>query len=153
MKKTFSFISVKNFLLLSLIIALDFYSKKWIIHNYCLLETTYITYCFNILRTHNYGSAFGFLSEYHFSQNWFIFFTIFIVLLLSIQFFYFLKRKEEFYYTLYLFIVAGSIGNLLDRINYGYVIDFVDLHLFDWHTCTFNVADVSIFIGSTFLFM
>ncbi|CAL4042471.1 Lipoprotein signal peptidase [Buchnera aphidicola (Anoecia corni)] len=153
MKKIFSFISLKNFILLSIIVSLDFFSKQWIINNCSLLETTYITYYFNILRIHNYGSAFGFLSKYHLSQNWFIFFTIFIVLLVSIQFFCFFKRKEEFYSTLYLFIVGGSIGNLLDRINYGYVIDFIDLHLFDWHTCTFNIADVSIFIGSTFLFM
>jgi len=153
MTKKFSFVSLKNFLLLCLIVALDFFSKKWIISNYRLLETKYITYNLNILRIHNYGSAFGFLSGSRFSQNWFILFTVFIVLLLSIQFFYFFKRKEDFHYTLYFFIIAGSIGNLLDRINYGYVIDFIDLHLFSWHTCTFNVADISIFIGSTFLFM
>jgi signal peptidase II len=57
------------------------------------------------------------------------------------------KKKDKNKILSYSLILAGAIGNLIDRVNYGFVVDFIDLHIKNWHFATFNIADFSIFIG------
>jgi len=151
MKRIFSFATVLNLFLIYFIVTLDYMSKKWVVQNIPFSQSKYIFFVLNILNIRNYGSAFGFFSKKHIYQGWFIFFTILIILVLVFQFFYLFFRTNKYQYLPYLFIIGGAIGNLIDRIKYGGVIDFIDVHFLDWHSSTFNVADISIFIGSSFL--
>lgn len=93
---------------------------------------------------HNRGAAFGILKE---QTGFFIFTSVFSLLLI---YFGLKKRRQEkiSIYTLSLaFIAAGAIGNLIDRVRFGYVIDFLDLRVWP----VFNVADSAITIGAVLL--
>ncbi|AYN24893.1 signal peptidase II [Buchnera aphidicola] len=128
------------------IITIDFYSKKWILNNLNIYEKQKIFFILNLFHVHNFGAAFSILSNQNGWQKYFllIFSSITIIIILKII----LKFKKDKNKILsYSFILSGAIANLIDRINYGFVVDFIDLHIKDWHFATFNIADFSIFIG------
>ena len=82
--------------------------------------------------------------------------TIFIVLpiLITIYLFYLLKNEEfqdKFSQIALFLIIAGAVGNIIDRIFRGYVVDFIDFHLNGMHWYVFNIADSSVTIGLIFL--
>ena len=102
----------------------------------------YLTYI------HNKGAAFGIL------ENNIIFLVIISVIFLALFIYYIEKNKmnkvEEVAYS---FILGGVLGNLLDRIFRGYVIDFLDFKIFGYDYPVFNMADSFIVIGVIFLLM
>lgn len=73
------------------------------------------------------------------------FFILFTILAISILIFFFLRDKQN--KLVYSLLIAGALGNLLDRILYGYVIDFIDLYYQSFHWPAFNIADSSLTIG------
>ena len=91
----------------------------------------------------NAGAAFGVLQNY---QHLFIIVTSAILLIVLIYFFY-SPRKDVFLKVSLVMIMAGGVGNLIDRIRQGYVIDFIDLKFWP----VFNVSDMSVVIGSILL--
>lgn len=104
---------------------------------------------FNIkfFHIHNYGAAFSILSDQTGWQRWFLSIVSISTILVIIKMIMNTKKKETKKIAAYCLIIAGAMGNLIDRISYGFVIDFIDIHLYDWHFATFNIADCSIFIG------
>ncbi|MFW6124046.1 MAG: signal peptidase II [Acidobacteriota bacterium] len=107
---------------------------------------------FNISHVHNRGAVFGIFNQ---TGNSFIFYTLTIASLLAfavIVYFFIKVPASEFFlkFTLSL-IIAGALGNSLDRLFRGYVIDFLDFHLNDLHWPSFNVADSCITIGAVFM--
>lgn len=132
------------------IIILDQVSKWYIHKNYRLGETMdVISGFFNITYVRNYGAAFGFLNS---SPETFrkLFFLIFPVLAMIFVIFLIkaLKKSENLELFCYSLIFAGALGNYLDRLNYGYVVDFLDFHYKAvYHYPAFNVADMSIVTG------
>jgi signal peptidase II len=132
-----------------LIVVLDQLSK-FIVHSKMNLYDSFqvIPYLLNFTYIKNEGIAFGIYFE---GAE-----TIFIVLpiLITVYLFY-LLRSEEFQdkfsqVALYL-IIAGAVGNIIDRIFRGYVVDFIDFHLNGMHWYVFNIADSSVTIGLIFL--
>ena len=106
------------------------------------------------LATAPYGATvFGFLADSGGWQRWF-FVTVGIVI--SILILTTLLRKSsgsEFFKLGLMLILGGAVGNIIDRVSQGYVIDFVDLYWQSWHWPAFNVADVAISIGAFFVLM
>ncbi|HEU5338512.1 MAG TPA: signal peptidase II [Sulfuricaulis sp.] len=105
----------------------------------------------NLVLVHNTGAAFGFLSSASGWQNGLFMFVAlgacaFILWMLSR-----LKRQEMLLAVALMLILGGALGNLLDRVIFGYVIDFVDVHYRHWHWPAFNIADSSITIGAILL--
>jgi signal peptidase II len=105
----------------------------------------------NLLLAHNQGAAFGLLAESSGWQRWFflifgIVISVFIILWLRK-----LSPKEHWEKLSLAFILGGAIGNIIDRVYYGYVIDFIDFYIKSWHWYTFNIADSAICIGVTIL--
>jgi signal peptidase II len=94
----------------------------------------------NIVYVKNTGSAFGMLKS---MGN--IFFILFTILALSILIMLFIRDKKN--KLIYSLLIAGAMGNLSDRILYGYVIDFIDLYYRSFHWPAFNVADSSLTTG------
>lgn len=141
---------IKNWILINIIIfiiVIDVYSKHWITNNIKLYEAQKICSILNFFHIHNYGAAFSFLSNQGGWQRWFLsIISSFIILILikGIMKSDKTKIKKNIFYCL---IIAGAIGNLIDRIFYGFVIDFIDFHINNWHFATFNIADSSIFVG------
>ncbi|GLI53950.1 signal peptidase II [Thermodesulfovibrio yellowstonii] len=94
----------------------------------------------NLVYVENTGTAFG---MFKFLGSGF-FIIIALVVTGFLVYIYFKDTKNWFIYSL---IIAGALGNIIDRLIYGYVIDFIDLHLKNLHWPAFNVADSAISIG------
>ncbi len=132
---------------LVILILFDQSTKIWIINNYALYEGQVISDFFSIWHIHNKGAAFGFLNE---ESGWQVYFLSIIAFLVSSTLiFYILNVKNIMRLELLALtmISAGAIGNMIDRIRDGYVIDFLDFHYMHYHFPTFNLADSFIFIG------
>jgi len=108
---------------------------------------------FALTLAYNPGAAFSFLSDAAGWQRWF-----FVVLSLgvSVVLFAWLRRLgpgENRTALALALILGGAIGNLVDRLAYGYVIDFLDVYYGDWHWPTFNIADSAIVVGAGLLIL
>ncbi len=100
----------------------------------------------NLILVWNSGIAFGMFASLHYSN---IFFIVMSSIIVGIIFFLPLKDPEN--RTIYALIIAGAIGNIIDRMHYGAVLDFIDLHIGRYHWPAFNVADSLICLGAIFL--
>ena len=142
-----------HWLALALVLVLaDQITKVLIAGLYELGEGTPITSFFNIVRVHNTGAAFSFLADAGGWQRWL--FTglsagasIFIIYLL-----YSHAGQRLFCFALTC-VLGGAVGNLIDRVVYGYVIDFLDFYAAGWHFPAFNVADSAITMGAACLIL
>jgi signal peptidase II len=106
---------------------------------------------FNITYVHNYGAAFSFLTDAGGWQRWF--FSI-IALSISGLLLWWLKKlpaSNKLLGIAYALVLAGALGNLYDRLAYGYVIDFLHVYYDTWHFPVFNIADSAICIGAFLL--
>jgi signal peptidase II len=106
-----------------------------------------ITSFFNLVMVYNKGAAFSFLAD---QPGWQRYFFASISAAASLLIIWMLRRhaaQRLFCWALAL-ILGGAIGNLIDRIAYGHVIDFLDVHLGGWHWPAFNVADSAITVGA-----
>ena len=130
-----------------IVLIADQFTKTLILGYYRLGDATYITSFFNVVRAHNTGAAFSFLADSSGWQRWF--FTaigvgaaLFIVWLLRSH-----AGQKLFSFALAC-IMGGAIGNVIDRLMHGYVVDFLDFHIAGRHFPAFNVADSAITIGA-----
>jgi signal peptidase II len=130
-----------------LILIADQFTKVLILGYYRLGDSTTITSFFNIVRVHNSGAAFSFLASASGWQRWFftvigIGAAIFIIWLLRSH-----AAQRLFSFSLAC-LLGGAIGNVIDRLLHGYVVDFVQLHYGGWYFPAFNVADAAITTGA-----
>ena len=106
---------------------------------------------FDFSLVHNTGSAFGFLGS---MGGWQQIFFVTLAAVMSIVLTIAITRLQSFERHLavaYCLIVAGAIGNAIDRVIYQYVVDFIHWFYQDYHFPHFNIADISIFIGAALL--
>ncbi|WP_321913967.1 MULTISPECIES: signal peptidase II [unclassified Paraburkholderia] len=113
-------------------------------------EGRVITPFFNLVLVYNKGAAFSFLSAAGGWQRW-AFTALGVVAALVIC--YLLKRHatQKLFCTALALIMGGALGNVIDRLLYGHVIDFLDFHVGGWHWPAFNLADSAICIGAALL--
>lgn len=135
-----------------LILIADQFTKILIIGSYRLGDSTFITSFFNIVRAHNTGAAFSFLADASGWQRWLftgigVVATVFIVWMLRSH-----PGQKLFSFSLAC-ILGGAIGNVVDRLLYGYVVDFLQLHWGGWYFPAFNIADSTITIGAVGLIL
>ena len=134
-----------------LVLIVDRVTKSLALSNLTLYVERPVTKFLNFTLSYNTGSAFGFLNN---SSGWEVpaFGLIAIVVSVCILIWLFrLSRKEKWTGIALSFIVGGALGNLWDRISYGHVIDFIQLHAAKWYFATFNIADSAICIGAFML--
>jgi len=137
----------------ALVIALDWFSKQRISESLELYRPRAIFSWLNITLAHNYGAAFSFLSD---AGGWQRGFFIVLSSVVSVVLLVWLLRlpRQEWRTGLGLALVlGGAIGNLVDRIKLGYVVDFIDVHFGGWHYPAFNVADSAITCGVILLLL
>ena len=141
------------------IILIDQFTKILILGYYRLGDSTYITSFFNVVRVHNHGAAFSFLANAGGWQRWF--FTalglgaaVFIVWMLRTH------PGEKLFAFALACILGGAIGNVVDRVLHGYVVDMLDFHwsflsgiFHGGHFPAFNIADTGITIGAMALIL
>lgn len=133
-----------------LIIVLDQLSKYWILAALRPGQSIELGAFFNLVLVYNAGAAFSFLSDAGGWQRWF-----FVALALGISIWLvLLVRRHALERLLPLaaaMILGGALGNVIDRIHYGAVVDFLDVHAGGWHWPAFNIADSAISIGVALL--
>ena len=127
-----------------LIIFFDQLTKILVIKNFQLYESLSILPFFNLTFVVNYGFAFGFLNNPSLNQI-----IVILVIFSIIAYFLYLliKTQDQFFRFSLIFVISGAIGNFIDRILYGFVIDFIDIYLGSYHWPAFNLADSSITLG------
>ena len=135
-----------------LILIADQFTKILIVGSYRLGDSTFITSFFNIVRAHNTGAAFSFLAGASGWQRWLftgigVVATVFIVWMLRSH-----PGQKLFSFSLAC-ILGGAIGNVVDRLLHGYVVDFLQLHWGGWYFPAFNIADSTITIGAVGLIL
>ena len=135
------------------VILLDQVSKRWIIDNLELYGSIPVLSVFSIVHTRNYGAAFGFLNN---AGGWQTLVFAVIAIVVSIILLVWLKRAAAVERQLSIalaLILGGAIGNLIDRLQYNYVVDFILVYYRDWLFPAFNVADAAIAVGAVLLIM
>ena len=130
------------------VVALDQLVKSWVISALELGEEIPVLPVLSWVRWHNEGAAFSILSEAAGWQRWFfiglaVAFVAFIVYELRR-----LPREQQLMGWVYGLIVGGAVGNLIDRVQHGYVVDYVLLHWQDYYFPAFNVADSALSVGA-----
>lgn len=130
---------------------LDQWSKHAVLAEMELYQSIQITGFFNLTYVHNYGAAFSFLSDSGGWQRWFFTAIAIGVSTLILRWLHQAPKTQVMLPVAFSLILGGAIGNVYDRIAYGYVIDFLDLYYKGWHWPAFNIADSAIFLGAALL--
>ena len=129
-----------------LVLVLDQISKGWVLANFRLMDRQIVTSFFNLVLVFNPGASFSFLADAGGWQKWF-----FVALALAISLWLLgLLRKhaqERLLPAALSLILGGALGNVIDRLRFDAVVDFLDFHLAGYHWPAFNVADSAITVG------
>jgi signal peptidase II len=131
----------------TIVILLDQISKITIKRLFAYGDSHAVTSFFNLVLVYNKGAAFSFLAS---GAGWQRYFFTAMGIAAAIFIVYLLKKhagQRMFGWALAL-ILGGALGNVIDRILYGHVIDFLDVHAGGWHWPAFNIADSAICIGA-----
>ena len=135
-----------------LLLIADQFTKVLIMGYYQLGDSTQVTPFFNIVRVHNSGAAFSFLAGAGGWQRW-LFTAIGISAALLMVWLLKNHAKQKLFSFAISSILGGAIGNVIDRVLYGHVVDFLDFHWMGWHFPAFNVADSAITVGAACLIL
>ena len=135
------------------LVALDQLSKLWIERGLELGGMRTLLPVFNIVRAHNPGAAFSFLAAASGWQRWLFTLIAAGMSLLLVSWMRRLPSTARLLPAGLALILGGAIGNLIDRLRFGYVIDFLDFHWGGAHFWVFNVADSGITVGAALLLL
>ena len=135
-----------------LVLVLDQLTKWLIVGQFVLGDSRPVTSFFNLVRAHNTGAAFSFLAQAGGWQRWL--FTG-IGLAASALMIWMLRAHpgQKLFGFAIACILGGAIGNVIDRLVHGYVVDFLDFHWAGWHFPAFNAADSAITLGAACLLL
>ncbi|SCZ86038.1 prolipoprotein signal peptidase (signal peptidase II) [Nitrosomonas mobilis] len=136
--------------LATLVLLFDWMSKRWVESILIFGDVIEVTDFFNLVLTYNAGAAFSFLSDASGWQRWFLSAVALLASILIVYLLYKHASNQRFSIALSL-VLGGAIGNLLDRIMLGHVVDFLDFHIAGYHWPAFNIADSAIFVGAFLL--
>ena len=130
-----------------LALVLDQSSKLIVDSSMQLYQSIPILPFFKITYLHNTGAAFSFLSEAGGWQRWFFAGLALVISIIITVWLSRLQKHETLLAIALSLILGGAVGNLIDRLVYGYVIDFLDVYCGTWHWPAFNIADSAITLG------
>ena len=142
---------MRKLILMSIFILILDQATKLIIASYIPYESYIeISSFFKLVNFHNTGAAFSFL---HNAGGWQRYFLIFITLIAVVWIIFMLMKNKHIPIISLglLLILGGALGNLIDRIRLGYVVDFIYLHIDSWYWPAFNIADSAICVGAGLL--
>ena len=134
------------------LVVFDQWTKGWIERHYELGEYTPVFFWLDIIRLHNPGAAFSFLADAGGWQRWF--FTGLGVVAAMVMVYLLRMHAGQTLFCLALsLLLGGAVGNVIDRLLYSHVIDFLDFYYGTWHFPAFNVADSAISVGAVLLIL
>jgi signal peptidase II len=133
-----------------LLVLLDQLTKYWVSAAFVYGEARAVTGFFNLVLTHNQGAAFSFLAG---AGGWQRGFFIAVALVAIVVIGVLLARHagEKLFCLALALILGGAVGNVIDRIVLGHVVDFLDFYIASWHWPAFNLADSAITVGAVLM--
>lgn len=141
-------LSMLKWLWLSVLaLALDQGTKLLVDNTMQLYQSIPVMPYFSLTYVHNTGAAFSFLSEAGGWQRWFFAGLALVISVVITVWIARLKSHETLLAVALALVLGGAVGNLIDRLAYGYVIDFLDVYVDTWHWPAFNIADSAITLG------
>jgi len=136
-----------------LVIFLDARTKQWATDTLVLYRPQAVTDWLNWTLAHNFGAAFSLLSDADGWQRWFFVILAVVVTAVLLVWLFRLRRGEWLQGLALGLVIGGAVGNVIDRLTLGYVVDFIDVHYAGWHWPAFNVADSAITCGVALLLL
>ena len=136
----------------AVVIVLDQISKAAINSHFVYGEGYVVTSFFNLVLAHNMGASFSMLDDAGGWQRW-LFSAVAVAA--SVWIFFLLRKhaQQRLFSFALSFIMGGALGNLIDRLRFGYVVDFLDFHWNEHHFAAFNLADSAITCGAALLIL
>jgi signal peptidase II len=136
------------------VIVADQLAKAWIVHHFALFERVHVLPVLDIILTYNRGAAFSFLSDASGWQRWLF---VILALAVSLTLIIWMGRLRARVHALLAcglaLIVGGALGNMIDRIVSGRVVDFIHVHWRQHYFPAFNIADSAITVGALILLL
>ncbi|CAB1368036.1 prolipoprotein signal peptidase (signal peptidase II) [Denitratisoma oestradiolicum] len=132
------------------VVAADQVTKAWVLAVLRLGEGMVLTPFFNLVLVFNRGAAFSFLASAEGWQRWFF---VVLALVISVGIVIAMRKAAANRWLLaaLALVLGGALGNVIDRLIYGAVVDFLDFHAAGWHWPAFNLADSAICVGIVLL--
>lgn len=134
-----------------LTILIDQLTKYWALAALTLYRPQEVLPVFNFTLAYNRGAAFSFLAGAGGWQRWFLAALAIVASVIILVWLLKLKPAEKLQAAGLALVLGGAVGNLIDRIQYGYVVDFLDFHWHLHHFPAFNIADSAITLGAILL--
>lgn len=134
--------------LVLVVLAVDLGVKYWVLANFELGETWALFPSLNLHYARNYGAAFSFLADKGGWQRWFFAGVAIMIVVALLVMMYRNRADQKLSNIAYALIIGGALGNLFDRTWHGFVVDYIDFYVGNWHFATFNLADTAICIGA-----
>ena len=134
-----------------LVVILDQLSKVWINTHLAFNQPVAILPFFDLRLLYNTGAAWSILATAGGWQRWFLSGLAMIISVLIVVWLSRLTRQQWWLACSLALILGGALGNLIDRLIYGHVIDFIDIYYQQWHWPAFNLADSAISVGAVML--
>ncbi|KHD07293.1 peptidase A8 [Candidatus Thiomargarita nelsonii] len=135
-----------------LVVILDQVTKVWISANLALYQSIVVLPFFNLTLLHNEGAAWSILATAGGWQRWFLSGLAIVISGVLMIWLSRLKRQQRWLACALALILGGALGNVIDRVIYGYVVDFIDVYYnHEWHWPAFNIADSAISVGAVML--
>jgi len=146
----------KQIILFSFLVGLDQLTKGWIEQQAPFFHMTVIDGFFNIVKAHNFGVAFSLFSDWAPRWRTTLLLGITIGIAAAVSLWWWRERRNPGLLSwLLILILAGATGNIWDRVQLGYVVDFIDWHIVidghDYHWPAFNIADACISVSVVLL--
>lgn len=135
------------------VLAVDQLTKRWIDGSMQLYQSIELVPSLQLTYLRNQGAAFSFLAGAGGWQRWFFIGVALLASVLICQWLRRLRNTQHWEAAAWALVLGGALGNLTDRILYGYVIDFIDVYYGQWHFPAFNAADSAITIGVAMLLL
>ncbi len=143
---------LSRYMITVVVVILDQITKVWVDSSLSYGEQIPVTSWFNITLAYNTGAAFSFLSDAGGWQRWFFIGISVIISIVLIVWLFRMRRDEKWLGIAVSLILGGAIGNnLIDRVIYGHVVDFIQIYYDTWYFPSFNVADAAISVGTVLL--
>lgn len=133
------------------VILLDQYSKYWISTNFQIHDSFDLMPYLRVFVDHNKGAAFSMLAQSP-DLAFYLFSSFSALVVMGLLFWLFTLQSSSRWVAISIaFILGGAVGNLIDRVRFGYVIDFIDVYVNQWHWPIFNIADSAVCVGALML--
>ena len=136
-------------LLFAVILILDLLTKEWALETFAGQGRVRVTSFFNFVLVWNPGISFGMFQSGGDFGRWLL---IALALAIAVILVFWLRWEQRLWPKIAIWLIlAGALGNVVDRIRFGAVVDFLDFHAFGYHWPAFNVADSVIVVGAVIL--